>query len=205
MKTIEQALVEKIESDMKRESENIEVHDIIANILKTKWEGKRLNARIATQVKETLSALYGKEPIVSYDVSGQGGFGQATLSIWSTPHWPDCNQRTVVYLAHNSPPSAPEYKGHWYGEVHAEGFEHMDICHGSAAKERNANRVKLLKDKESIHVLAEAIRNVRTSWATIQKLTDTLDSPAHEIEYHAERLTGLKVDYDNREIAKGLK
>lgn len=195
MNQIMQTLIESIESDIERESQWIVVHDIIASLLKEKWEGKRLNRRIADQVKEKLTALYGKEPIVSYEVDGTSGFGSARLNIWNTPHW-EYGSRNSFYLAHNSRPSEPKYKGHWFGEVHAEGFEYMDICHGSAAKERNVERAKLLKNTKTLDELSIAILAVKEGWGKIQLLTDKLDSPAHQVEYTAERLTGLKEDYD---------
>src|SRR6187549_3723369 len=107
-----------IQSHIDRELPAIEVHDIIAGIIKEKWEGKPINKRLANQLKEKLTALYGKEPVVFYEP----GY-LYYVKVWGTPAWPTYNEQHQFFLGHaNSQNTAA---------LSSEEFHNRtDACHG---------------------------------------------------------------------------
>jgi hypothetical protein len=166
---------------------HIAVHDCLAQLIREKWEGKKLNKRLATQLKEKLYP--GDDtPVVYYSAE----YGMHQIYIWgkSTP-WPTHSDRLVIYLAHDSIPSEPKYNGSWSGAINAAGFEHGDCCHGSAAKERNVRRQNLLKDSKTLAAIAIQINQCRAAWKAINDLTEW-ETDAQPDRYPIIELTGLQ-------------
>jgi hypothetical protein len=134
----EKALKDILRQEYEREDESIAIHDCIGEILRKKWNSKKINARLAEQVKKALSEMFGKEPVVYYD--NNPAIGQLYLKIWNTPHYPTFDHATRHFVGyHSSDLSAYD----------PNVFEDRDCANGNPAKERNEKRAAMMHGDNS--------------------------------------------------------
>ena len=155
-----------VRANYNREATYITVHDLIARILREKYQGKKLTKRIEDQVKGALEKakfdgeLRAGAPVVSFTKDGT----LSHLSIWGIRHAEDFSKRMYIFLGYN-------------GEIDnydAATFEEHDARNGRAAKERNAERSKLLSSEAELAFLAELVNKIRHAKTELKVLTAAL-------------------------------
>lgn len=184
---IEKALRDKLGRDMEREKWDVAAHECLAAILTEKWQGKKLNARIAEQFKERFIPAEGRDKAVVYYSREHG---QTHLLLWGIGPYPDHSRKLWMFLAHDTEPTEPKYQGHYMGRVNVAGFEYGDCCHGSAAKERNKARFELCQNG-GLRPIAEAIAAEISARELREKLTEH-GTPGAQITYAARDLAAGK-------------
>jgi hypothetical protein len=169
-----------IQGHIDQETQRIEVHDLIRATIKEKWEGKSINKRLANQVKDKLTELYGKEPVVYYGTD----YGLYYITVWGTKHWPNYDNRVQFFMGHANATNSTSLSSEVF---HSE----TDGCHGDAATKRNERKQALLNDNPTLHRIARAINKCRSAWDDLEALTSEFETPAWEIRYDVQKLTGL--------------
>lgn len=157
-----EALKERVTMDLNREAVLIAIHDVIAEVIKEKWVGKKVNKRLETQVKERLETLYGDTVVVYYT-------GRA-LKIWGIPGLDVKGGYPEFYLGN-------------LDALDLEKFEKdADGCHGYWARERNKNRTFLLEEGTTLKILADKIDAKKRLEEEIEALT-AYETPGHDVHW----------------------
>jgi hypothetical protein len=164
--TIEEKLKDILEENYAQEANAIRVHDAIAEVIKTRWQGKKLNKRIADQVKEKL----GDDMMVSFYRDTSSRWNQVKISVWGSMDFYSYEKRLEVYLGNVEDTEA----------YTVEKFENHDGRYGHAAKERNRKRSEILNNPTRLAEIVKAIeeynRIAKELKAQRNKLADFQDS-----------------------------
>lgn len=126
-----------VQAGMETESHSVKVHDTIAEMLRTKYAGKKITKRFADELRARMG--WPETAICHYKTD----YGLHQIEVWRVAPWYEFNDRTGFYLRSE------------IGNV--EEFERADTAHGSGAKERQAKRAALLANPKAIAALAKAI------------------------------------------------
>lgn len=139
-----------VQESIEQEAKAIVIHDAIASLIREKYEGKKLTQRFANDLRTRLG--YSENPIVRYAIE----YGMPRVQIWGreTP-WESFNDSPTFYMRNPIATLAD--------------FEASDTCHGSAARERQAQRIALLNDPKSIASLCVAGEAYQRSLKTINE------------------------------------
>lgn len=172
-------LVIKIQTEQKQETAGIEVHNIIAAVLRESFDGKKITRRLVTKVQERMpqgATVYWDEiaGTVNLKVRGYPGVHEYGYS---------------ALIGYNSQPTNPNVAGAYLSEYHAPAFEQTDICHGVAAIERNKARAALLADTAKLRSLAAAVDQVRAGWAVLEGIE--YGTPEYQAQFIVWKMTGL--------------
>lgn len=172
-------LVIKIQTEQKQETAGIEVHNIIAAVLRESFDGKRITRRLVTKVQERMpqgATVYWDEiaGMVNLKVRGYPGMHEYGYS---------------ALIGYDSQPTNPKLLGAYISDYHAPAFEQTDVCHGIAAIERNKARGALLADTAKLRTLAAAVDKVRAGWAVLDGIE--YGTPEHQAQFIVQRMTGL--------------
>lgn len=187
---IEKQLRDKVGADMEREKWDIAAHDCLGRILRDKWEGKALNARIAKQFKEAFIPEGAREAAVVHYIRQ---YGHAELAIWGIGVYHDFNSRLVMTLASEREPNEPKYLGHYLERVVSQGWEYADCCNGDAAKERQKIRFELCQG-DGLRRIAEAVHAQLAATEALEALTEH-GTPGGQVRYAARNLSlGKAID-----------
>ena len=160
------AIRRRISEDMDRESHSIRAHDALAKVLREKWAGKKLTKRIA----EHFRAEMGLTESAAVHVGNE--YGMMQLSVWGaeTP-WPHYDKRLMMLIAYDTQPTEPRLSGAFIGCYDPASFEYAELCHGTAAKERNKKRNELINNWESIEKIATVIHSINRGKAQLEDMT----------------------------------
>ncbi len=139
---IENQLRDEVRSDMARESWQLMAHNTLAAILKTKWDNKKLNARLVDQFKDSFKRINGFEPSAYL----RKEYGSMSLETWGFGPFQTSSNRVSLHIGYDSEPTEPRLFGANYNNYKANSFENADVSNGSAAHDRNMERAKLLSN-----------------------------------------------------------
>jgi hypothetical protein len=135
-----------IEKNKAEDSLRIKYHEILAALLKEKWDGKKITQRIVKQFKEKI----GEPDAVVYF----GGPAQLWyLELWGSKDFPQYEGRLRMFVGYT----------HDLLSYPAEVFEQRDISYGNAAKERNEQRDILLANEEFLENTAQTINDLNNA------------------------------------------
>lgn len=165
------ALVEKIRSAIQEsiayEAEGIRVHDQIASMIREKYAGKKYTKRFADDLRVRMN--WPDTAIVRF----VNDYGLNQIEVFRVAPWFEFGDRVGFYLRSS------------VGDL--EAFEAADIAHGSAAKERQAQRIALLNNPKAIAQICLAGERYQNSKATIDRLLE------HGGDFTADRYTIEKI------------
>lgn len=153
---IEKLLRDTVLNEMTEEARHLMAHNILAAILKTKWDGKKINARIVEQFKESFKRTNDVEVYARLDRH----CGMTNLEVWGFGQHTTSSNRLILFIGYDSEPTEPRLAGACVNAYRAEAFEETDLCHGRAAHERNEKRSKLLSNGCEIIPLIAAAKAV---------------------------------------------
>lgn len=154
---------------MEREKRDNWLHTLIGDILSAKYQGKKLTARLATQVKAALPQEWQEKAIVHYG----DDYGLCQLSIWAIPGAENYDKRKVFFLAHKGPKSDC---------FDIATFKENDCCHGEAAVKRNAKRFELCQG-DDLPAIAALIAIIEEAKEALNAKLE-FGTPAYEITYN---------------------
>ena len=179
---IEEQLRDYLRQQQADDRLGLAIHKTLAEALK-KFEGKKLTKRSSDAIRAALEArtdLFPTKPICYFPHPGE-------VHIWAK----SSDERRVVYICPQTVPGNESYHGSHVGEFHLAGFEYADLCHGSAAEERIAERTSWLDEAwdYKITAIAQRVATIRTLWNEL----DGLEFDG--LRFESRRLTGLKNDF----------
>lgn len=132
----------------------IETHNAIARVLKTRFNGKRVNRRIVKILENEFREMYGGNPVVYFEEVA----GLNNILLWSIPGAKDHSVRRSHFIGHD------EDLLNYNPEI----FEDRDMCNGSAAIERNKRREAITE--ENYRELSEAVSALQNAKETLERL-----------------------------------
>jgi hypothetical protein len=189
--TTEEKLREKVADDITRESLGITLHDTLRDLIAAKWAGKKVNKRICDQFAAALGD----------GMRATGGEIRVSLEYIASMCYLRCYGIKGAEKYENTIRLFLGYAGNGYsqGDIEAgrsfqyltvPGFEENNIANGSAARNRNADRAKLLAGDE-LTKIARLIDTINTAKKNLAALTD-YGTAANQVKYDAERLAGIR-------------
>lgn len=159
-------LADIIQNRISREQDGIDLHDKLAKVLRDSFDGKKLTRRLVTKLKAVLpehSVIYWKELAGMYQIE-----------VWRYGHFDSMDNRWNALVAYDSDKECYD----------AEIFEQRDLCHGSAAKKRQGERLALLNDCNALETIADSINHYNIA---LKKLNAALGGPFGMPDYYAFR------------------
>jgi hypothetical protein len=186
MMNTEKRIQEIIVASIDREQNYIDAHKCLHGILLAKWQGKKLNKRLADQFR---TEFFGGD--TAPGVAFGRRYGMAYLDVWACPQWPDYSKRLSLFLGYDHEPGNPDLKGADISNYDASYFGRVDCSHGPAAEERNNKRRKI--KPEHVQKAADLIDTIKDAWGKLKKMVEygTLFEPDC---FSIVKLTGLTED-----------
>ena len=170
---IESSLREQIGRDIEVESYGIAAHKALAEVLREKFNGKKLTKRIEGYFldKFFINAPELKEKaIVRYSDEHE----QCKLQVWNVCCWKSFDQRLSMFICHKDKA----------GAFSPEDFESEDRCHASPAEERNKARAAFCQGEE-IKRVAAIVAQMDSLRAELEQLTEH-GKPGYCCSYYPE-------------------
>jgi hypothetical protein len=169
MKTTRQVILDC----MKEEEENIEYHEKIAHVLGAYFPGKQINKRLETK----LQTLFPGETWSLYTTAGQ-----CYVQIWGGKTGRDFNNRRRHFLGYTGSLGTNDLAAY-----DPAVFEDRDICHGSAAHERQESRKATLATNEPEEIDA-LLFNYTMVQANLKEALETVEDHYSILENHKIKL-----------------
>lgn len=159
-----------IKTNWIKEQDRLEILQKIDNLLKSKWDGKKLNKRLETQLKEIL----GDKVMVSFNQE----YGTYTLSIWNIKSAETFDKRLSLYFGGN----VDNYDASTFAKEH-----YLD-----AMRARQNARTTLLADETALQEIKDNLISILHAKETIQNNSKKIKSIDDNDYYSIMALAELK-------------